>query len=111
MISIFLALFSLTSAYPDPATLFETNPMLYKEPQGHYASENIQNVLKDEGLLFVEETFDSILAESSCLARDFCQFGAKEEARFDVLKTGEITDGNAIDTITVSINLILNINK
>ena len=110
MIAIFLALLSLTAAHPDPATLFETIPILDKGPEGRNAPGNIQDVLKDQGILLAEETFDSTLAKSSCLARELCQFGAKEEARYSMLgfKTGQITIGNAIDTITVSINFILN---
>ena len=108
MIAILLALLSLTAAHPDPATLFETIPMLDKEPVGRYAPENIQDVLKDQGILLAEETFDSTLAKSSCLARELCNFGAKEEARFSVMQAGKITIGNAIDTITVSVNFILN---
>ena len=110
MIALFLAFLSLAAAHPDPATLFETIPMREKEPQGRNAPENIQDVLKDQGILLAEETFDSSLAKSTCLARELCQFGAKEEARFNVLKTGQITIGNAIDTITVSINYILKFN-
>merc|ERR1739842_67506 len=52
-------------------------------------------------IFLAEETFDSTLAKSSCLARELCQFGAKEEARFSVLTTGQITIGNAIDTLTL----------
>merc|ERR1711997_470589 len=100
MIAIFLALLSLTAAHPDPATLFETIPMLDKEPVGRYAPENIQDVLKDQGILLAEATFDSTLAKSSCLARELCQFGAKEEARFSPF-SGQITIGNAIDTFTI----------
>merc|ERR1712165_483093 len=70
MIAIFLALLSLTAAHPDPATLFETIPILDKGPEGLNAPGNIQDVLKDQGILLAEETFDSTLAKSSCLARN-----------------------------------------
>merc|ERR1711862_842619 len=99
IIAIFLGLLSLTAAHPDPATLFETIVMP-NEMEGRSAPENIKDVLMDQGILLAEETFDSSLTKSTCLARELCQFGAKEEARFS-FKNGQITIGTAIDTITL----------
>merc|ERR1712136_521425 len=71
MIALFLALLSLAAAHPDPATLFETIPIREKEPQGRNAPENIQDVLKDQGILLAEETFDSTLARAPVLQGSF----------------------------------------
>ena len=106
MIAFFLTLLTLTAAHPDPATLFETIEMPEQDIAGRSAIDGIQNVLQEQGIVLAEATFDSTLAKSSCLAREMCQFGANEEARFNPFGQ-EVTIGNAIDIVSVSINSYL----
>ena len=101
MLTLFLTLFALAAAKPDPATLFETIEMPNPDVGARSDLNDIQNVLQEQGIILAEATFDSTLAKSACLARELCQFGAGETSM--IPRKGDTTIGDALDVFTVSL--------
>merc|ERR1711893_39761 len=103
MFPILFSILAVTSALPDPATLFESIAM--PEPRG-VEEQGIQGILQDQGVNLAEATFDATLARSACLARELCAYGAGEKARRNVNE--DISVEEAMDTFTVFLSKIKN---
>merc|ERR1711971_555424 len=76
MLSLILALVASAAAIPDPISLFETIDSLKVE--GRCSGPALKDILQDQGVALAEETFDSSLSKSKCMAYELCMYGAEE---------------------------------
>ena len=76
MLSLILALVASAAAIPDPIGLFETIDSL--EAEGRGSGPALKDILQDQGVALAEETFDSSLSKSKCMAYELCMYGAEE---------------------------------
>merc|ERR1712154_295514 len=76
MLPLILALVASAVAVPDPVRLFETIDTL--ETSARSTGVGIRTVLQDQGVALAEETFDSTLNKSKCMAFELCMHGADE---------------------------------
>ena len=74
MWTLILVLVASASAIPDPIGLFETIDSL--EAEGRGSGPALKDILQDQGVALAEETFDSSLSKSQCMAYELCMYGA-----------------------------------